>query len=274
VNCYPQYSVVTFTGAIDFTGSVSNLKIWAEDDVNARSENMTLFFTVLNKNDPPHLETILSTVTVQEGQGVTFEEDVYYEYEDEDSNPLTVAWNWYVDGEQVPPDQVSDKYAFEYVPPITAEKDRTVMVKLEVVDGDLDPVSITWTVTVTNLNVKPDVPTFTHDVNKTVFKEGEKITFSAEATDLDGDDLTYRWFLDELEEVGTGMTLELGNAKPGEHKISVEVSDTSGASSRADFTFKVNPKTSNGESPGYEVVYVALALVAAVGIMTVVRRRQ
>ncbi len=267
-------SVVTFTGALDFVGSVSDLVIWAEDDLGARSENMTLFFTVLNVNDPPELENVLSTASVQEGEGVTFSEDVYYTFSDEDSNPLAVAWNWYLDDEMVPPDQVSDKYAFEYVPPIIEAKDRTVIVKLEVVDGDLDPVSITWSVTVTNLNVKPDVPTFTHDVNKTVFKEGEKITFSATSEDLDGDDLTYRWFLDELEEVGTGKTLELKNVKPGEHKITIEVSDPSGASSTSDLTFKVNKKDDGGDGPGFELIYVVLALVAAVGLATGVRRRQ
>jgi hypothetical protein len=267
-------SEITFTGSKDFTGSVSDLVIWAEDDLGARSENMTLFFDVQNVNDPPELENVLSTATVQEGEGVTFAEDTYYTYFDEDSNPLSVAWNWYVDGEQVPPEQVSDKYAFEYVPPVTAEKDRTVIVKLEVIDGELAPETIEWTVTVTNLNVEPDMPVFTSDVNKTVYKEGEKITFSANADDLDGDELTYKWFLDELEEVGTGKTIELTNVKVGSHKISVEVTDPSGASSRADFNFRVNEKTDGNGSPGYEAIYVALALVAAVGIATASRRRR
>jgi hypothetical protein len=266
-------SVVTFTGGPDFVGSWGDLVIWAEDDLGARSENMTLFFTVENTNDPPELDEILTTATVQEDEGVTFLEDVYYTFSDPDSNPLAVTWNWFVDGEQVPPEQVSDKYAFEYVPPISAEKDRTVIIKLEVIDGE-HTVTAEWSVSVTNLNVKPDVPTFTHDTNTSEFKEGEKITFSATGTDLDGDDLTYKWFLDELEEVGSGKTLTLTDVKPGDHKISVEVTDPSGASSRADFDFKVKKKTSNGESPAFEGIYVALALIGAVAIVTVMRRRR
>lgn len=267
-------SQITFTGAPDFVGSVSNLKIWAEDDLGARSDNMTLFFTVINKNDPPDLNIVLSTATVQEGQGVTFIEGAYYTFED-DSDPLTVAWNWYVDGVKVPPEQVSDKYEYTYTPPITAEKDRTVVVKLEVVDGDLDPVSIEWTVSVTNKNVKPDLPEFTFDTNKTKFKEGEKLTFSATCTDLDGDDLTFKWFLDELEPVGTGQTVELTNVKTGTHKISVEVTDTSGATNRADFTFNVEKKSGGGDdSPGFGGPLVALALLGAVAVLVAVRRRR
>ncbi|NIS21593.1 MAG: hypothetical protein GWN89_17105 [Thermoplasmata archaeon] len=265
-------SMITFTGATDFVGSVSDLVIWAEDDLGARSENMTLFFTVENKNDPPYLETVLGTATVQEGEGVTFAEDVYYEFEDEDSNPLSVVWNWYVDGEMVPPDQVSDKYAYEYIPPITAEKDRTVIVKLEVIDGE-HTVDISWTVSVTNLNVEPDTPTFTHDTEKKEYKEGEKITFSATAEDMDGDTLTFKWYLDALEEVGSGQTLELSDVNPGRHIVTVEVADPSGATATADFEFTVKKKSNGGDSPGYELVYVALALISAVGIATAMRRR-
>jgi hypothetical protein len=266
-------SIITFTGAPDFVGSVSDLVIWAEDDLGARSVNMTLFFTVLNKNDPPVLDPILTTASVVEGEGVSFIDGVYYTFFDDDSNPLLVIWNWYVDTELVPPEQVSDKYGFEYVPPITSEKDRTVIVKLEVIDDEFT-VDVEWTISVTNLNVQPDTPTITQGANKSVFKEGEKISFSATAEDLDNDDLTYKWFLDELEEVGTGKTLELTNVKPGDHKITVEVTDTSGASSTEDFTFKVNKKTNGGESPGFAGIYVALALVGAIALMAIVRRRQ
>ena len=265
-------SVITFTGAIDFTGYFSDLIIWAEDDLGASSEIMTLSFTVKDINDPPHLELILDTATVQEDEGVTFLQDVYYEYEDNDSDPLGVIWNWYVDDEKVPPEQVADKYGFEYVPPITAEKDRTVLIRLEVIDGEWT-VPIQWTVSVTNLNVKPDVPVFTHDTNLTLFKEGEKIIFSASGTDLDGDDLTYKWFLDEREEVGTGMTVALSKVNKGDHKVTVEVSDGGPTTNSADFNFKVKEKEESS-TPGFEGAYVALALIGVVTLIAVLRRRQ
>lgn len=266
-------SQITFTGAQDFVGSDRNVKIWAEDNLGARSANMTIFFTVTDKNDPPKLEIVLSTATVQEGTDVTFTEGTYYTFED-DSDPLTVAWNWYVDGVQVPPEQVSDKYEYTYTPPVTADKDRTVIVKLEVIDGEFTK-EIEWTISVTNKNVKPDVPEFTFDTNKTKFKEGEKLTFSASGTDLDGDELTYKWFLDELEQVGTGQSVELTNVKKGTHKISVEVTDTSGATNRADYTFDVEKKSTGGDdSPGFGGPLVALALLGAVSIIVAYRRRR
>jgi len=265
-------SMITFTGAPDYVGFISDLVIWAEDDLGARSENMTLAFNVLDVNDPPELELVLTSASVEEGEGITFTEDIYYEYSDEDSEPQSVIWNWYVDGVQVPPEQVSDKYSYEYVPPTTEEKDRMVTVKLEVIDGEFTK-EIQWIISVTNKNVGPDTPTFTHDTNKTAFKEGEKITFSAEGSDLDGDTLTYKWFLDELEEVGTGKTLELTNVKVGEHKVTVEVSDGP-ATSTADFTFRVNKDENPDEEPGFELAYVALALIGAVALVTIMRRRQ
>ncbi|MCJ2540490.1 MAG: PKD domain-containing protein, partial [Candidatus Thermoplasmatota archaeon] len=242
-----------------------------EDDLGAKSEEMTLSFTVNDINDAPHLELELTTSTVQEDEGVNFLPDVYYEYWDDDSNPLSVIWNWYVDGVKVPPEQVADKYAYEYVPPITAEKDRTVIVNLTVIDG-VHTRGIEWEISVTNLNVKPDVPVFTHDTTITEFKEGEKITFSASGTDLDGDDLTYKWFLDELEEIGTGATVQLTNVKKGPHKITVSVSDGS-STSTADFSFKVKEKK-DSSTPGFGAAYVALALIGVVTMMTVLRRRQ
>ena len=264
-------SIITFTGSTDFTGFFSDLIIWAEDDLGAKSEIMTLSFTVKDINDPPHLELILATATVQEGEGVIFLQDVYYKFEDKDSDPLGVIWNWYVDDVIVPPEQVADKYGFEYIPPITAEKDRTVIVNLTVIDGEHTR-GIEWTVMVTNLNVNPDKPVFTHDTTITEFKEGEKIIFSASGTDLDGDDLTYKWFLDELEEVGTGATVELTNTKKGEHKVTVVVSDGTTTNSE-DFTFNVKKKD-EGSTPGFEGAYVALALIGIVTLLTVLRSRQ
>jgi hypothetical protein len=266
-------SIITFTGQKDFIGS-STVDIWAEDDLGAASDEMRLFFTVLDVNDPPELDNVKETATVQEGDSIIFAENVYYTFSDEDSNPLSVAWNWYLDGDQVPPSEVTDKYAYEYVAPVTAEKERDMIVKLEIIDGDLDPVSITWTISITNKNEAPDVPVITSTGDKKEFKEGDKMEFSATGTDLDNDLLTFTWFLDELEEVGEGPTVSLKNVKPGTHKVSVEVTDESGATNRQDFEFNVKKDEGGDDSPGFGSAYLILALIGVVAVMALIRRRQ
>jgi hypothetical protein len=268
-------SLVTFIGQHNAWGIVSSLKIWAIDDLGATSSNLTIFIDVENLPDPPEVDAIITSDTVEEGEGVTFTQDVYYSFVDIDSTPFELVWKWYVDDVEVPPEQVDDRYAYEYVPAITAEKDRTVIVKLEVIDGDLDPQFATWTITITNKNVPPDEPMISAGTdNETRYKQGQMIVFTVTATDLDGDDLTYKWFLDELEEVGVGTTLELNNVKPGTHKVTVEVTDTSGTSSTKDFEFKIDKKSDGDDSsPGFGSVLVGLALLTMVGVMAARRRR-
>ena len=100
------------------------------------------------------------------------------------------------------------------------------------------------------------------------------ISFSATATDLDGDDLTYTWFFDLTEEVGTGPNLKLKDVDSGPHKVTVSVKDSSGAETTKDFNFKVAKKEDGeDESPGFNFAYVALALIGAVAIMAILRRR-
>jgi hypothetical protein len=264
-------SLITFTGQKDIAGTVSGLEIWAIDDLGATSDPMSLLVTIEPIDDDPELEAILTTATVVEGEGVTFAQDVYFTFVDIDSTPFELTWEWFVDDEKVPPEQISDRYAFMFTPEVTSEKDRTVIVRLEVTGDSGNTKEAEWTVTVTNLNVAPVEPTVTSE--KTTYKEGETMTFSANSSDLDGDNLIYKWFLDELEEVGTGATLTLKNVKPGSHKVTVEVTDTSGAASEKDFEFKVEKKASNGDSPGFGGPLTALALLGVVSLLVLRRRR-
>ncbi len=266
-------TVVTFTGQLDFVGTESDLVIWAIDDLGAKSENLTVFIQVLGTPDSHVVENLIDTANVQEDSGVTFKKDVYYSFYDQDSDAFDLNWDWYVDDELVPAEQISDLYNYEYIPAVTSEKDRTVMVRLEVYDDDFTQQAI-WTVFVTNLNAPPSDPVVTTAANKTEYKHGETISFSATASDLDGDTLTYTWFFDELEEVGTGPNLELKDVDSGQHKVTVSVKDPSGSETTEDFNFKVAKKDGGeDESPGFNFLYVALALIGAVVIMAIVRRR-
>ncbi len=266
-------SVITLTGQKDFVGTVTSLKIWAIDELGRKSENLTVFIQVHNLPDAPEVKALIDTATVEEDEGVTFRRDVYYSFFDRDSQDHELEWNWYVDGELVPPLQIADKYNFEYIPPVTAEKDRTVKVTLEVIDGTM-VASANWTVMVTNLNMPPEVPTVETADNKSEYKQGETITFTAATTDLDGDDITYEWYLDVQEKVGTGPTLELKDVDSGRHKITVLAKDTSGAETTQDFEFNVIKKDGDDDdTPGFGMAYAALALIGAIAIIAITRRR-
>ena len=266
-------SLITITGQLDFVGTETDLVIWAIDERKGKSLNLTVFVQVLGTNDPHDLDLIIATANVQENEGVTFEQGVYYSFFDKDSIAFDMTWDWYLDDEEVPSEQISARYDYEYIPPITADKDRTVIVRLEVSDADWSK-EVSWTVFVTNLNVAPSELVVTTGANKTEYLHGEAISFSATASDLDGDDLTYTWFLDLLEEVGTGPNLNLKDVDSGPHKVTVSVKDSSGTETTEDFDFTVTKESvDDDDSPGFNFAYVVLALIGAVSIMVIVRRR-
>ena len=92
------------------------------------------------------------------------------------------------------------------------------------------------------------------------------ITFTLEATDEDGDDVTVTWMSDGVT-LGTGKTLDHKKLKPGTRTIKVTVSDGE-ASVEDEFTIVI---TKEEESPGFVGVAACLALLAVV--MLSIRRR-
>jgi len=57
--------------------------------------------------------------------------------------------------------------------------------------------------------------------------ERDLIEFTAEASDPDGDELAYRWFVDDEEQSDTGPTMST-TLSPGNHTVIVKVSDEEG----------------------------------------------
>ncbi len=266
-------SVVTFTGQKDFYGTLNTLVIWAIDDVRDVSSNMTILITVDDVPDAPNLTNLQEVVTVEEGTGVRFSEGEFYEFFDIDSTMIELQWKWYVDDVQVPPEDVDDLFAYEYVPPVTAEKERTVKVTLEVIDSGVT-VPISWTINVLNRNAKPSIPVISVPDNKTVFKEGESISFTATATDMDGDELTFKWFRDMTNPLDTGPSITVKGLEPGKYRITVEVSDTSGATSSADYDIEIKKKDKDEDGPGFEGVIAVLAIAIVIVVSLAYRRRR
>ena len=272
-----ENGVISLTGIKDYSGIITGMQLWAIDDLAAKSANMTLLITVNEVDDAPVLKVLKATATVQEGQGVKFEPDVYYKLIDPDSQAIDLGWKWFVNDVEVPPSQISDRFAYEYVPQIVAEKDRTVTVRLQVtVTGATGGDNATFTVSVTNKNAPPNVPeepAITPALEKDgSLLSGKKYTFTTNATDIDGDTITYEWFLDETTSLGTGPSITVSLAT-GSHKITVKATDPSGASSTKDIIVNVLKPKVTKKTPGYEGVAIVAALaVVAVALVALKRR--
>jgi hypothetical protein len=135
----------------------------------------------------------------------------------------------------------------------TAVPDRTVTVTVS--DG-YDEATMELTIHVINVN-DPPVITDLLPVNGSKLKEGKKVTFSVEAEDEEGEDLTVTW-KDGEEVLGTGSPLEV-KLKPGEHTITVVVDD---GIDQVEDSFTVIVKKEE-ESPGYGTYFALSAVIIA-----------
>jgi|CZCA01.1.fsa_nt_gi subtilisin family serine protease/PKD repeat protein len=77
----------------------------------------------------------------------------------------------------------------------------------------------------------------------TYFAEvGETITFSADAHDVDGDELTYTWEFDSIENPPDGQTIEVAWDEPGVYEVILTVTDDGGEWTKASITVSIlNP---------------------------------
>ena len=270
-----ENGVLTLTGIKDYSGIITGMQLWAIDDLLAKSANMTLLITVNEIDDAPELEVLKATATVQEGQGVKFDPDVYYKLIDPDSLPIELDWKWFVNEVEVPPSQITDRFAYEYIPAVTAEKDRTVTVRLEVI-GESGGDNATFTVSVTNKNAAPNPPQEPSIVpppeKDGSLVSGKKYTFTTNSSDIDNDAITYEWFLDETTSLGTGPSITV-SLSTGSHKITVKATDPSGASSTRDLIVNVVKGRDPNGDPGFEGVALVAALAVVAVVAIALRRR-
>jgi len=94
-----------------------------------------------------------------------------------------------------------------------------------VVSDGTSNATVEWYVDVKDVNRPPSV-TIPQPVNYTKFKKGEFITFTAEARDEDGDDLTFTWRDGAGKQLGTGATMSTDRLEPGTQTVRLEVNDS------------------------------------------------
>jgi len=169
-------------------------------------------------NNPPTVSAISGPTSGY--RGVTYTWSVTASDPDDD----LITYEWYVDDTYVSGGSSLD-YIFG-----TGDTIGDHIIKIRVKD-DRGAYSSNSTLTFT-LNEEPNTPpTISPITGPTSGIKGTTYTFTTSATDADGDEVTYEWKVDEINQTATGPTLQYTfptEANFGEHTIQVRAQDARG----------------------------------------------
>jgi hypothetical protein len=136
--------------------------------------------------------------------------------------------------------------------------------------------TVEWNVNVLDVNRLPAV-TISAPLNFSKFKKGEFVTFTADARDEDGDNLTYTWRDGAGKPLGNGPVISTDKLEAGTQTVRLEVGDGKG-SVYCDVVVMVSkpagPSGSKGFIPGFETAAAAAAAALAIVAVGVARRRR
>lgn len=175
--------------------------------------------TIVVENAPPSVERTApddEEVVVETGGEETFTVDVI----NEDAGPVTI--DLIVDGKREERGEVEGTSAVHFDRTFAEPGDYDVIVEVTDSHGETD--STSWSVAVGS---NPTIERTTPDGSAVAIDSGETLQFGVEATDPDGFNLTYEWYLDGVQ-VGSGPTLEKTFQTSGNYSLEVEVTDELG----------------------------------------------
>jgi hypothetical protein len=140
----------------------------------------------------------------------------------------------------------------------------THRVTVTVSDGRGSMASVSFDLVVANVNDLPVVKSAA-PLNGTSYEKGEEVSFTATATDADGDALTFIW-REGGKELGRGSPFTTTGLKPDRHTVTLVVDDGNATVERQ-LVLVVK-----GESVGIAptAIMLAVAVVAAVAVIAVV----
>jgi hypothetical protein len=215
------------TGRVTITPS-SNW--WGQGDITFRASDgettaeQTVHVVVEPRNDIPYFETVNGesppedtySFTVRHGEELV----VTFTVHDIDGDDLTVT----VDSADV--DLGEEELG--YIPPtdFVGEVTFTLTLRDSVQPGQR--VSITFHVTVENVNDPPDPPNITSPLTRNTFRVNETFRLRGECFDPDqmfGQVLTFTWTSNISGPLGTGTNFTVSISEPGTHLVTLTVSD-------------------------------------------------
>jgi hypothetical protein len=272
VEIAPNGSAV-FRPSHDYFTAQEILRFKAIDPLGANRTG-ELLVRISNVNDPPYLvpggmvPDPLEEINVNENDAITFRVTA----SDVDNKTTELRYTWFVD--DVEKTRLGTS-SFAWRP--TFEDAGPHVIKVRVSDG-LAYIDAEWNVTVLNVNQVPIVLDL-WPLNNTEVDYNAKITFRANATDPDGDPLTFYWRLSDgtLLKTETGKTSSvfskiLSGGK--QHIVVLEVQDGKGGVTRQYLYIKVKAKPAGGNFiPGFESI-AGIGAIALVGIAIALMRRK
>ncbi len=236
-------------------------------DEKGTSVKQNMLIIVSNVPDPPSIDyfPVGNPSPIDETQSIVFKVTDVLDADAPEEGLHT--YTWYVDDVEVPDHNESELTYNAGYDDAGTHKVKVIVTDPSGLTAVQEPV---WTFQV---NDKNRVPTVLIVSPPTEAQEGEKVTFSAEGIDPDGDDLTYTWYLvggTEDKMLGSGSTLGTKALKAGTRMIEVEVTDGKGGTSKASHTIKVKAVEDTGGMGSMLwiiIVVVIVVVVAAVFMM-------
>jgi hypothetical protein len=204
---------VTFRPKPDMSGFFENVQLSAKDASGLGDNYVVVKVTAVPVNDPPRISAFSPPggVTLTEGDTLDFSVAAM-----DPESASAVNFTWYLDDQKVQTSATTYVYKTNY----TSAGDHVIKVSVD--DGEL-ATAMAWNVTVRNLNREPAKVAILSPRPGEVLKEGAPVRFEGNATDPDGDALSFRWMEGPLE-LGSGRTVDLALGI-GIHKVLLEVSD-------------------------------------------------
>ncbi|MBM4249364.1 MAG: hypothetical protein FJ149_08025 [Euryarchaeota archaeon] len=232
-----------------------------------------LIVRINNMNDPPYLlpggmvPDPLEEIVINEDQAQPFKVSAA----DVDNKTTELRYTWFID--DVEKTRLGT-YQFSWKPGF--DDSGAHVVKVRISDG-LAYIDAEWNVTVNNVNQVPQILDL-WPLNNTEVDYNTKITFRANATDADGDQLTFFWRLSDgtllkTESGKTSSTFSKTLSGGKQHIVVLEVNDGKGGVNRQYIYIKVKSKPDDGGLPGFEAL-AALGALALVGVAAALMRRK
>jgi hypothetical protein len=282
---------VTLTPEADWAG-LETVTFWVSDGEFAA--NQTVLVQVTPVNDAPFfvddqgvpVTPDMVVVTVDEGQELVL---TFFVFDKEGDEVRTK-----VDSDLVELDKEGLRIILSSEDAVVG----TIIFSLTIWDTASPGVTISreYTIQVQNVNDPMEVPRITEPSRGSSFDVNETFTLAGECDDPDvqyGQELEFSWSSNILGDLGTGSSLTLSLAKPGEHLITLTVSDGEFQESRTILVHiepleveppPTSPPPSNGGDDGDDEgaipvgVWLIAGLVAVVlvivAVLLVVQKRQ
>jgi hypothetical protein len=233
-------------------------EIWVTAvDTTGRTAQTRFNFEVAAENDPPVISSWSPApleVTVKEEASQSF---VVLNVSDPEFSIL--IYKWYLDGKLVGPSNF-----YNYRPGYLEQGIHELRVEVTDEEGETD--DLRWTITVVDVP-RPPEGGVASPANNAKFFTNEKIPFVGLFYDLDGDELSYQWYVD-----GKPASSEFAFDKrldEGKHEVRLDVQS-------GDFTVRhfSNITVEQADSPGFEAPLVFTGLVVTFIAAAAWRRRR